>query len=249
MNFVNPYIAIYFRPDTLRVNNNISFYKELSWTFLKNIENRLKLFQHRVNIVIVDSEPLKKTMKFGSIYEYNIKLEKPFNAIPEIEKRKKLLDIIYEAFKLLGAENNWDLNVIEDAYLKSFNQIDKFEYLTENKLNRNKEFYGQLRLTLQGNVLTFHVEVNHLTKNITELFRLFEASEDNLSWNRMFKEFGWLDNVRFGLKFLAGDLWIVINVENGQVEEFKRPKKFDLKKIEDYLTELKKPAYNTQYSQ
>ena len=55
MNFVNPYIEIYFRPDTLRVDNNIPFYKEVSWTFLKNIENRLKLFQHRVNIVIVDS--------------------------------------------------------------------------------------------------------------------------------------------------------------------------------------------------
>jgi hypothetical protein len=63
----------------------------------------------------------------------------------------------------------------------------------------------------------------------------------------MFKEFGWLDNKRFGLKFLTGDLWIVFNIENGQVEVVRRPKKFDLKKIEDYLTELKKPAYNMAY--
>jgi len=248
MNFVNPYIEIYFRPETLRTRNNIPFYKEVSWTFLKNVGNRLKLFQHRLNIVITDTEPLKKTMKFGSIYEYSLKLDKSFNEIADSEKRRKLLDLIYDAFKLVGVENNWDISVIEDAYIKSLNQIDKFEYLTEIKLNRNKQLSGQIKLTLEGNVLTFHVEVCHINKNTKEIFKLFELSEDNFSWNRMIKEFGWLDNVRFGLKLLSGDLWIMINVENGQVEEFKRPKKFDLKKIEDYLTELKKPAYNTVYT-
>ena len=41
----------------------------------------------------------------------------------------------------------------------------------------------------------------------------------------------------------------VLTIPADKVEEFKRPKKFDFKKIDDYLTELKKPAYNTQYSQ
>jgi len=247
MNFINPYIEIYFRPDILRTKNSIPFYKEVSWTFLKNIDKRLKLFQHRLNIVIVDTEPLQKTMKFGSVYEYYLKLDRPFNDIIDVEKRKMLLDIIYSAFKKLGTENNWDLNVIEDAYLKSLNQIDKFEYSTETKLSKDKQLKGQLKLTLKENVLTFHVEVIHLTNSSKEIFKLFDTSEDNLSWDRMFKEFGWLDNKRFGLKFLTGDLWIVINIENGQVEVARRPKKFDLKKVEDYLTELKKPAYNMAY--
>lgn len=243
MNFINPYLEIYFRPDSFREQNNISFYKEVCWTFLKNIDNRLKLFQHRINIVISDIEPTKKTMRFGSIYECSWKLSQPFNDFPEIKKREKLLCLIYESFKLLGDEYNWDLNVIDDAYLKSTNQIENFEFRTENKLNRNKQLLGQIKFLLEKNTVTFFVEINEVSQKSNDVVKLFETSEDNLSWNRMFKEFGWFDNARFGLKFLNGELWIVLNIENGKVEELKRPKKFEIKKIDSYLEILKRPAY------
>lgn len=241
MNFVNPYISVYYNPESLHAENKIPFYKEVCWVFLKNLDNRLKLFKHRLNIEIVDTVPLRTTMKFGSIYGYILKLDKPFNKIIESEKRRKFLDIVYEAFMAIGVENNWDLDVIEDTYKKSLTQIDRFEYLTEGKLNRTKKNFGQIELTLNGNCLTVHAVIHQISTNQKEKIKLIDTDEGNLSWSRMFKEFGWLDNTKFGLKFLSGDLWIVLNIENGQIEEFKRPKSYDLKKIEDYLENFKKP--------
>lgn len=248
MNFLNPFIEVYFYPEKLKAENIIPFYKEVSWIYLKNIDNRLKLFQHRLNIEIIDAVPLRKTMKFGSIYRYTLMLDQPFNALSDVDKRRRLLDIVYEAFKVLGDENNWDLNVIEDAYQKSITQLDRFEYYTESKLNRSKQISGQIELTLNGNWLSIHAIMYYLDANQKQKIKLFESSEDNLSWGKVFKEFGWYDNVRFGLKFLKGDLWIVINTESGNAEEIIKPKKFDLKKIEKYLEELKKPGYNSGFS-
>lgn len=244
MNFANPFIEVYFRPQTLKSENDIPFYKEVCWIFLKNIDNRLKLYQHRINIEISETAPRNNTMKFGSIYGYILKLDKSFNETIDSERRRKFLDLIHDALNILGTENNWDLAVVEDAYKKSLGQLDKFEYLTKKKMNRSKHKSGQIELTLKGNWLSFHVHIFNLETSQKEKIKLFDTSEDNLSWNRMFKEFGWYDNSRFGLKFLKGDLWIVINIENGQVEELINPNKFDLKKISKYLEELKKPAYN-----
>lgn len=247
MNFVNPYIEIYFNPKTLKAENNIPFYKEVSWIYLKNLDNKLRLFQHRLNIEIIDRVPLRKTMKFGSVYCYTLMLDQPFNTLSDTDKRRKFLDIIYEAFNVVGDENNWDLDVIEEAYKKSLNQLDRFEYFTKSKLNRNKQSSGQIELTLNGNWLSIHANIDLLTTNQKKRIRLIDTGEHNLSWSRMFKEFGWYDNFKFGLKFLKGDLWIVINTENGQVEELIKPNRFDLKKIETYLDELKEPAYNSGF--
>lgn len=245
MNFVNPYIEIYFNSQTLKDENNIPFYKEVCWTFLKNIDNRLKLFKNRLNIEISDNKPLKNTMKFGSIYRYTLKLDKSFNETVNSDKRRKLLDIIFEAFNTIGTENNWELEVIEDAYKKSLEQLDKFEFITENKLNRSKNKSGQIELTLDGNWMSIHANIYQLGTNRNEKTKLLDTSEYNLSWNRMFKEFGWHDNSKFGLKFLKGDLWIVINTENGQVEELIKPNKFDSKEINTFLEELKRPAFQS----
>jgi len=247
MNFINPYTEIYFRPQSLKTENHLPFYKEVIWIFLKNLDNKLKLFQHRLNIVFTDTEESRKTMKFGSIYEYRQRIEKPFNEIQESEKRRKLLEIVYQAFVQIGTENNWDLDVIENAYLKSINEIGVFEYFTDNKISKNKQLSGQIKMDLKGNSLTFFALINEINSDTTRHFKLLETSEDNLSWHRMFKEFGWLDNQKFGLKLLSGELWIVLNFENGEVEEIKRPKKLELKKIEDVLNDLKKPAYNSVF--
>ncbi len=249
MNIINPYTEIYFRPESLKTENHLPFYKEVIWTFLKNLDNKLKLFQHRLNIVFIDTEDTKRTMKFGSIFEYRLRLERPFNKIEESEKRRQLLKIIYQAFIQVGTENKWDLNVIENAYLRSINEIGAFEYLTDDRINKTKQLSGQIKMELRENLLTFYIVFKEIKNDTVKLCKLLETGEDNLSWRRMFKEFGWLDNQRFGLKFLTGDLWLIVNFETGQVEEFKRPKKFDLKKIEDYLFELKKPAYNFSYPQ
>lgn len=245
MNFINPYTEIYFRPQSLKTENYLPFYKEVIWIFLKNLDNRLKLFQHRLNIVFTDTEDSKKITKFGSIYEYRQRIEKPFNEIEEQEKRRKLLEIIYRAFIEVGTENKWDLSVIENAYLKSINEIGVFEYFSENKTSKNKKLSGQIKMVLKGNSLTFYALINEISSDSTRLFKLLETSEDNLSWHRMFKEFGWFDNQKFGLKLLSGELWIVLNFENGEVEEIKRPKKLELKKIEDVLNDLNKPEYNS----
>jgi len=247
VNFVNPYIEVYFNPEKLKAENKIPFYKEVCWIYLKNIDNRLKLFRHRINIELIDFVPVSKTMQFGSVYKYTLMPDQPFNALGSADKRRKFLDVVYEAFKELGKENNWDLIVLEDAYQKSIPQLDKFEYYTESKLNRSKQISGQLELTLDGNWLSFHAIFCYLETNQKQKIKLFDSSEDNLSWGRMFKEYGWYDHVRFGLQFLKGDLWIVINTESGNVEEIIRPNWFDLQKIEAYLEELKKPAYDNGF--
>ncbi|WP_276371476.1 hypothetical protein [Chryseolinea sp. H1M3-3] len=237
MNFINPYVTIYADDKAI---NQLPFCTEVIWTFLKNIDNRLKLFQHRLNIYISESEEPKRISKFGSIYEYRTKLARPFHGISEFEKRNELLNLIFEAFDAVGREHKWAISVVRDAYSKSITQLGTFEYLTESKLNRRKKLSGQLKLNLNGRTLIFNAEINHMDNNFRKSYELLLTDEYNFSWNRMFREFGWYDNQRFGLKFLSGDLWIVINTEDGQFEEILNPKKFDLKKIEKYLLDLKK---------
>jgi hypothetical protein len=58
INFINPLLEIYCRPEELRSKLSISFYREILWIFLKHLDNRLKMFQHRINIVFVDSDSL-----------------------------------------------------------------------------------------------------------------------------------------------------------------------------------------------
>lgn len=246
MNFIHPYLEIYFKPTELREEVEIPFYKEVVWIFLKNLDSRLKLLQHRLNINFTNDTPTREFWQFGSIFMYDIKLDKQFfKDAGELEKREKLLDIIYLAFSILGKEYEWNQTAIEDAYIKSKPEINKFEYYTEFKINRNKKYSGQLRLQLFGNELQIVaiIKNNHDGKCLN--FNLLNTDEGNLSWYRRIKKFGWLDNNKFGLKFIDGDLWIVLDVENNVVKDIVKPKKSTLGKINELMVELKKPAYKT----
>jgi hypothetical protein len=109
MNFIHPYLEIYFEPSELREEVEIPFYKEVAWIFLKNLDRRLKLLQHRLNINFTNDTPTREPWRFGSIFMYYIKLDKQFfNEAGELEKREKLLDIIYLAFSILGKAYEWD---------------------------------------------------------------------------------------------------------------------------------------------
>lgn len=244
LRFINPYVSFYFESESLKFRNPIPFEKEVAWTFLKNLDSRLKLFKHRLNIVFVDSVPYSETRQFGSIYEFRKFLEQPFEEQEESANRIRLLEIIYEAFMNLGKENSWDLDAVDDSYAKSKGQIERFEHSTESKKSQDRKYSGRLLFSLKGNLLTFKAEVTKLVSNERIEYVLLETDEDNLSWSRMFNHFGWMDNSRFGFKFLGGDLWVVFNIETLEIEEVKKPKKFNPVELENYLLQLKKPVYD-----
>ena len=239
MNFINPFISLYFRPTKLYDRTYFPFENEIFWGFLKNLDNRLGLYRHRVNIVFVNDEVKAIPARYGSIFEYEKKFDKAWGELREQSKRKLLLDIVYEAFTAIGKKFDWDLDVIEDAYIKSITEVGQFKYVTASKNNRSKTLSGQIRLVLTGRELTISAIITDNKNDSEKIFRLLTTDEDTLSWEQRIRKFGWYDNQKFGLKFLSGDLWILINVDNGQIQEIKTPKKASIEKIEKYLIELK----------
>lgn len=237
MNFINPYITIYFEPKTLIELYKLPFEKEVIWIFLKNLNNRLKLSRYcRVNIYITNVEVLKPINKCGTVYEYTFHLIKPFETTSA--GRLEFLEVLYEAFKNIGIQYNWDLEILKDTYIKSKLEVNKFEYFSENKFNRKKNLMGNIFFTLNGNMLEVHAGIKNNSENSINNISLFVTDEDNQSWFGLIREFGWYDNLRFGLKFLNGDLWIVVNSETLEIEKLIQPKKNGLNKIEEFLEQL-----------
>ena len=239
MNFINPYIEIYYRPESLKERFDISFYKEILWLFLKNLDNRLKMYKHRVNIVFVDSESLTGSFRFGSIYENRVFINiTDFEKQNEYNKRKTLLEIVYNTFIELANVNGWDKDIIKDAYKKSMKDNYQFSYQTDFKTNRNKEARGNIKLSLTENAVTLTAKVEKTNSDEKIESDLLIIGEHIISWHRLIREFGWYDNSRFGLKFLSGQLWILVNLENMQTETIINPKKRLRSDIELFLNEL-----------
>lgn len=239
MNFLNPYISIYFKPDKLYLENSLSFEREVYWTFLKNLDSRLGLRRHRLNLVFTNNVDTEQVSKIDSIYTYNKLLTESLKTGTEQEQRLKLLDIIYEAFIAVSKKFSWDLAVIQDAYLKSISEINHFEYVSKWKANRIKTFNGRIKLDLQKRLLTISVIIVDKVNSTTKQFTLLKTDEDNFSWNKHIKEFGWYDNNKFGLKFLSGEYWIFVDLEKDELVEFKNLKTTTEKQFTNFLRELK----------
>lgn len=245
MNFINPYTTIYFDSVELRMLTNIPFYKEIIWLFLKHLDNRLKLFRHRVNIHFTNTDQTIKTRQFGSIYDYYTKVDKEaFKTLDDLSRRKLLLNIIYQAFKELAECYDWDRSVIDLAYVSSLNEDLHFNFETASKKNRKKFYTASIQFTLVGNTLVFYSLItNTETKEIKKV-KLLETNEDYFSWEKRFKEYGWYDNERFGLKLLSGELWIVAHCITGEIQEIIRPNKKTSKEIHNLLARLKEPPFS-----
>ena len=239
MHFINPYISFYTEAKGFQFYSAFPFCKEVAWTFLKHLGNKLGLFRHRVNITFVDSAIQTGTRRFGSIYDYRIKVDEPLLLTrTEEERRDLLLNIIYEAFCALANEYAWDLKAIDQAYQKAKNENRGFNFLSAYKSSRDRNHTGALAFELVESNLKIYCTVQDKTSNSLLRFKLIETDEDNFSWSRRIKEYGWYDNNRFGLKFLNGDYWIVYDVLNQKTGEIICPKKHSMKEVESFKREL-----------
>ncbi|WP_207432874.1 hypothetical protein [Sabulibacter ruber] len=244
MNFINPYTSIYFCQEELRTAYNIPFYKEVIWVFLKCLDNRLKLFKHRVNIHISDREELLKTRRFGSIYEYFVRIDQnTFTQLDEPTKRSVLLDVVHRAFLELADCHGWDKEAINSAYEHAKREGLYFYSQTKSKTNRSKSLTASLHFELTGNTLTFSSHITDLRNGSVQKVFLLKTDEDHFSWWRRIKDFGWYDNQRFGLKLLNGELWIVNNTASGEIEEIINQNKKEIKEINQMLFFLKEPPF------
>ena len=246
MNFLNPLITIYFRPQELQEKLSISFYREILWLFSKNLQNGLKLFQSRVNIIIVDSESDIGVKKVGSVYEYHhFESVEEFQELDEDGRKKRVLEIVFQAFMELASKFDWNKDVIKTAFDKSLQEGCRFIYRTDYKLNRNKKDKARIAITLNKNLVTFYSEIhNEELQELTSL-ELLSTMQENFSWKGKIRDYGWLNKTRFGLKLMKGELWIVSDKDNSKLEEIMNPKKYKMADIVDFLVELKeKPAYN-----
>ena len=111
MNFTNPLISFYTEDKKLNESLRYPFLTEISWIFLMHLNNRLGMFKHRLNIYLTYESPSKRTLKLGSIFEYKATIKDNIDAL-DINSRKKVLEIIYEAFIGLAKEFGWDEHFI-----------------------------------------------------------------------------------------------------------------------------------------
>jgi hypothetical protein len=240
MNFINPYTSIYVETKELQFYAAFPFYREVIWTFLKHVNNKLGLFKHRVNITFVDSNQQSGTESYASIYNYKTKLEEgDFLTKTEEERRDILLNIVYRAFSVLAKEHGWNGEIIDRAYQKSKDENGIFGFQSAIKSSRSRNYTGALLFILEDRNLIIHCAIQDKSNNSFFKAKLLETDEDNFSWKRWIKEYGWYDNNRFGLKFLNGDYWIVYDIQNQTVEELINPNKNSIKEIENCKRELK----------
>ncbi|RKD89854.1 hypothetical protein [Mangrovibacterium diazotrophicum] len=239
MNFVNPYLEIYYSPEHLWENYTLPFYKEIFWLFLKNLDNRLKGSRRRLNIVFLDSESATGILRFGSISENRVYLNsEDFERLDENSKRAVLLEIVFDSFMKLASENDWDKDIIQDAYQKSISGNLQFSYQTDFMSHRSHQARGCIELSLFGSAATLTAKVETTTPEEVLSIDLLTINEQIISRDKKIKEFGWYDESRFGLKFLNGELWILANIENRQSETIINPKKRTRANIELFLNSL-----------
>jgi len=236
MNF-NPYLTIYY-PDLK--NEELSFDREIGWIFLKNLDNRLGLRQHRVNITIEDSNSVNYNRRFfKSIFEHFIGIDwKEFQSKDMQDKKIQLLKIIYNGFLSLAEEFDWDKEIIIDTYSKSLNDNYLFNYKTEPKMNRQKKIESYIKLDIHGSIAKISAIAMNKITNETTIKELLITDEDNLSWWREIREYGWLDNSHFGLKLKKGEIWLTLNVETKEIKNIFKPKNKTLEQLETFMTEL-----------
>lgn len=242
MNFLNPYIEIYLRYRNEDQHELMPFYREVLWLFSKNLDNRLRMFQHRVNIEIEEGYDIPQNCKFDSIYSYQTSIDLTnFKKLDEHSKRKQILELVHSGFNSLAEEFNWDKEAIADAYKKSVEENYGFVYYTDYKLSRNRKFKGRIRIDLDKRLAIFTSELLGLKTGDLRTAELLQTAQGNFAWWRYIREFGWMDSENFGLKLKNGQVWITINTISGEVTGTINPKKSDYRSLEDFLKKLKEP--------
>ncbi len=216
------------------------FSTEVAWIFLKNLDNKLPKEVQRVNILFTTEREHQKTLKLGKVYEYYHSLN---TSIPESTdtsaSRQHFLEILSTAFSMLGNEFGWDLEAIHLAISRTEKQLQGFEYVSGYRTNSNKEFTARLKLTLSQQKLLVKAVVTGVEDNLSKEYNLLICNEKHFSWHQSIKEFGWYDEQHFGLKFFQGDLWIVVNIHSGHVQEIMKDRPRKRKKMELFLRDLK----------
>ncbi len=243
MNFLNPLLEIYVRYPDVKQDEVMPFYREVLWLFSKHLNNRLKMFQHRVNIEIEDVFSRPKNFQFGSIYAYQTKIDiNAFIELDELSKRKTILQLIYEGLTSLAKEHNWDQQCIEDAYKKSIADNYDFVYHTDYKSSRNKRHKGRIRINLENRTVKFSAEILDVKNNKSISIELLQTEQGNFAWWRSIKEFGWMDSNNFGLKFNNGQIWLTADTEKGEIQTNLKPKKDNEKQLLSFLRNLQEQA-------
>tara|TARA_B100001245_G_C22882651_1_gene424575 strand:- start:686 stop:1420 length:735 start_codon:yes stop_codon:yes gene_type:complete len=242
MNFLNPYLELYCKSPELEEIGIESFYREILWLFLKNLDNRLKMFQHRVNININNASNTTYNQQFGSIYSHNTSINlDSFKTKEEIKQREELLNLVFKSFNSLAEEFNWDKDVIYDAYKKSIRDKYQFAYFTEYKSSRDKIHQGRIRINLENRTCIFTSEVINTSTGILKTKTLLETEQGNFAWWRMIKEFGWLNSNMFGLKLMKGAIWLTTDKSSEKFEQIINQEIINQDKIDEFLKELYEP--------
>ncbi len=238
MNFFNPYLTYYFDNPELKEKYPLPFATEVIWIFLKNLNNGLKLEECRINFHFTEKDEHGKTLKLNKVYEYYYQINPGLFIGDELSNRKKFLQIIEDAISALGKVNNWDTSLVNKAIKRSQKEILHFNFISGIRTSPNKLHTGQLRLSVQEEKLQVQALIK--SSSSSKEFNLLLTHEKQFSWYRNIKDFGWYDDDHFGLKFMNADLWIVVNIHNGVVNEVMKHRPVKRKKMERLLVELKR---------
>ena len=242
MNFLNPLLEIYLRYPNVNQDDIMPFYREVLWLISKHLNNRLKMFKHRVNIEIEEVHSNPRNFQFGSIYAYQTCIDiEEFVNLDELSKRKTLLELIHTGLLSLATEHNWNKEIIDDAYNKSIKDNYQFVYHTDFKLSRNKKQKGRIRINLNERLATFTSEIVNIDSNETSTQLLLETEQGNFAWWRSVKDFGWMDSNNFGLKLMKGEIWLTSNPDLDKTSVDFKPKKSKKVELESFLTQLQEP--------
>jgi hypothetical protein len=180
--------------------------------FSNNLDYNKTLFGKRVNIHLGDEERIHTDGSIKSIWVKNI--TKTAVEFSDLEKINAFLKVIYHSVMTIAEVEGWDTKSFEKAYKLSIADNGNLVWYSKPKSNRNRSLKGRIKFSLDkdGKV---PVIAQFLDTNLNPQFEIpiIDTFLHFVDWERVFEKPIWLDNEKFGFRFMKSQLLIYADTQ------------------------------------
>lgn len=232
----SPYISIYLenKKDEAWFGETL---ENATLIFSKNVSPNKYFARKRLNIWLSNRSHIDTQGSIKSIWIINT--FDTSTELPELEKIEKLLYIIYQSFLTIAQIEGLDTDTYEKAYQLSLADKGKFVWYSDLKSNKIKSLKARIKITLEKDkkvpvVAQFFDKSGNL---ITEIL-IIETFSMYINWDRVFDYPVWIDNEKFGYRFLNEELLLYANFKTGLGETIIAQDKVELEELQGRLRGL-----------
>ena len=169
---------------------------ELFWSFLK--QYKVKNVKKCVIILTDDYQrKLNVPESFGAIRSVKIEFEfSRYFESNDYDRRKKLLEVIFEGMRQIALREGWELIHLEEAYKSCIKNDIKYHFFLKNKFKSSLDRKNKIGIWCEWDIDTFKLFWVLFDKNNVELYRenFFYSSEPSQGEFAYYLNWHWVDN-------------------------------------------------------